>query len=802
MTQEQNKSRGRSRPSNAAASNNNNNNNNSSPSNNRQRSRSRSNDRLNNKSNNNTKNNNSKQRKSEITRKKARELEQKFGTSNGSNSVIEEDTIEPLSSNPKHANAKQRRSKIVAKQKKRAIESKFAGKQSLEESIYITDFPNYQSESDDSFSISELKQQQQKKKKSKSITKQQQQKKKNANNSPTTTNNATNDKRASMQRKRSGDLTKVLSKAKNGRGGNGFDPHQSYSSKLSADTYPSTTSGSRKKGENGGRRLSPKPPTVVNKKIRKPPRSLDQSLASLGGAPSRGRRGGRSVASAGVPGTRPMRSKSMDRSVASMGNSFSAGDGGGGGRARSKSRPRNEEMSQFGGPLRRGRSRDRSMDRSVSSFGHPDQHHQRTGRSNSQGRRKFQRSRSLDGSMMASRSDFNMSGTNFYNPDAGPGMMRQKSKFHNSGRQMQTSRSFHGRPSSFHDSAFASRSFHDGPRRSFDGGRSVASAPSRRDMFQQSGTMGRSTMSGFGGPMGKSTMSGFGGPMEQSRRPGSVHGPPMSQSGMPPPRRRMRYLRYRREDIKTPPKSLVIIWVVVSLELVLDLVTTIISFIALVEDSDCCGSTIDLGPWPRAVTIPFFVLIVIELCFLARAIKLTLCPDLHRPPSRNSVNWFCRCMRWNAKTVFKIINFMVLINPFFGSVVAWILLYQSSKTECFTVLGLEAASLLLHFISIWLEGDEQTICSLIFHCIPVVPFFVSVVIILIYLNQGGVCYLVEEALFWYSGCQLCPNGSPPTPDGMCQIGNTTNATFVEATRDMLVFGQYCSETENFCFFEY
>ena len=40
---------------------------------------------------------------------------------------------------------------------------------------------------------------------------------------------------------------------------------------------------------------------------------------------------------------------------------------------------------------------------------------------------------------------------------------------------------------------------------------------------------------------------------------------------------------------KAPPKSLVLIWIVVTVELMMDLVTTIISFAALVQEDDCCG---------------------------------------------------------------------------------------------------------------------------------------------------------------------------------------------------------------------
>jgi hypothetical protein len=263
--------------------------------------------------------------------------------------------------------------------------------------------------------------------------------------------------------------------------------------------------------------------------------------------------------------------------------------------------------------------------------------------------------------------------------------------------------------------------------------------------------------------------------------------------------------RYLRENLETPPKSLVIIWVVVAAELGMDLVTTIISFMALVQESECCDQKIDLGPIPLSVTIPFFILIITELGFLFRAIKLTLWPpaieDILKDDNAKK-SWLARCLcccyNWNVKMLFKCINWLVLLNPFFGSVVAWMLLYQSSKNECFTVLGLEAASLVLHFLSVYLEGDQQTLCSILFHCIPVLPFFISIVIILVYLQQGGVCYLVEDALFWYEGCQLCPDEAPPI-DGFCR---GENGTQIEINPAELTQADYCSPEQNFCFFLY
>lgn len=81
----------------------------------------------------------------------------------------------------------------------------------------------------------------------------------------------------------------------------------------------------------------------------------------------------------------------------------------------------------------------------------------------------------------------------------------------------------------------------------------------------------------------------------------------------------------------TVPKSLLIIWVVVMVELVLDLVTTMIAFRAFAEDGDCCGSPLTIGVYPALLTTPFFCLVASEMALLLRAILLTAFPKLGQP---------------------------------------------------------------------------------------------------------------------------------------------------------------------------
>jgi hypothetical protein len=255
-----------------------------------------------------------------------------------------------------------------------------------------------------------------------------------------------------------------------------------------------------------------------------------------------------------------------------------------------------------------------------------------------------------------------------------------------------------------------------------------------------------------------------------------------------------------------PTRALIILWLVLAAELVMDIVTTVISFNALVRDGYCCGKVIDLGRLPLGITIPFFLLILIELTLLIYSVKLTLFrakedTEIEEMQRQEAPKWkgkgegklFVLPQVHNKDGIiwFRFINVLVLLNPFFGCLVAWMLLYQSNKRECFSVLGLEAASLLLHWASVYLEGNKQTWYSRLIHCIPLIPFLVTVLVILIYIQEGGVCYLVADSLFWYEGCLICEDGSLPDGDGLCP-GDDKGAQ-----------GDFCgNETESFCFYEY
>jgi hypothetical protein len=290
----------------------------------------------------------------------------------------------------------------------------------------------------------------------------------------------------------------------------------------------------------------------------------------------------------------------------------------------------------------------------------------------------------------------------------------------------------------------------------------------------------------------------------------------------------MRRFIPKDDDDEKPARSIVLIWIIVAAELGFDLGTTIIAFRSFLEEDSCCGNPISLGSITMGSTIPFFLLVVAELTFLIRAISLTMWPstlvggddstdmdDLEDPGNRkqkrSAFSKYCCCiLRFKVRVLLQILNFLVLLNPFFGCIVAWILMYQSDETEAFTVLGLEGASLILHFLSVYLEGTFGTWRERIINCIPLIPFFISIGLVLYYLKQGGVCYLVEDRLFKFTGCEICNISGVLQP---CTNGtnifndfNIDNLDTFDKIKDTVLGrtlqGSYCSAEQSFCFFDY
>ena len=266
-------------------------------------------------------------------------------------------------------------------------------------------------------------------------------------------------------------------------------------------------------------------------------------------------------------------------------------------------------------------------------------------------------------------------------------------------------------------------------------------------------------------------------------------------------------------------KPLLLTYVLLLAETMMDAITSAIGYAAFVQKDDCCGEPLQMGLIPALITFMFFfILIPIETILWLKGVASIFSPPSQEHHSR------C-CCRWTAWAFARIINCLAFFNPFFAAGITWMLLYQSTKIGCYIVLGLETTCLCLHFICVYiLDRDKLTRCTTIVHAIPILPLLFVVSIIFIYVRQGGICILVEDGTFYYSGCIVCDDGEPPI-DNQCCINRTvwnnytddlsgelvTIANFnvscyeVEQSTLRLVQDTYCANGEDptkFCFFTF
>lgn len=264
----------------------------------------------------------------------------------------------------------------------------------------------------------------------------------------------------------------------------------------------------------------------------------------------------------------------------------------------------------------------------------------------------------------------------------------------------------------------------------------------------------------------------------------------------------------RELKIETPPKGVIIIWFLIAVELLFDLITTSFAFKAFFEESrSCCGQKIDSGAIPLATALPFAFLVVAELGFLFRAMRLTMWPptmtDEELDPNRSCISKLF--FGSNPGIVIFAINVLTIINPFFGFIIAWMLIYQSDEEEAYFVVGMESIAVILHFISVHYEGQARTCFGKIMHSIVIIPFLATGVLLSWFLQVKGICYNSEVNLFWFEGCEVCPTGVPPE-DGLCPIIETLNGTNTTVGYEQYYLWEleqtnYCDGEFRMCFFE-
>lgn len=259
--------------------------------------------------------------------------------------------------------------------------------------------------------------------------------------------------------------------------------------------------------------------------------------------------------------------------------------------------------------------------------------------------------------------------------------------------------------------------------------------------------------------------------------------------------------RREREDTKYP----IVVWVLIAFELAFDLITGVIAILSTAGATTCCGHNLYLGPMVVKASIPFFFLIAVQVTFLIQVILTSMLQE-RRKSSTLQDDSCCGCLsKWNATTLLGYLNMMTIVNPFFGCLIAYILLYQSSKMESFLVLGIEALSIVIHLVAIRMVGGLRTCGSRALHSIVLIPFLFTIVHIVLFFTAGGVCYSVETRGFGFSGCEICPDTlEPPGPGGSC--GEDFEGVFSRGIESILETemdqGDYCSRGVNFCFFDF
>eukprot|EP00526_Cylindrotheca_closterium_P011255 CAMPEP_0113649112 /NCGR_PEP_ID=MMETSP0017_2-20120614/26081_1 /TAXON_ID=2856 /ORGANISM="Cylindrotheca closterium" /LENGTH=493 /DNA_ID=CAMNT_0000561435 /DNA_START=86 /DNA_END=1567 /DNA_ORIENTATION=+ /assembly_acc=CAM_ASM_000147 len=263
----------------------------------------------------------------------------------------------------------------------------------------------------------------------------------------------------------------------------------------------------------------------------------------------------------------------------------------------------------------------------------------------------------------------------------------------------------------------------------------------------------------------------------------------------------------REIKIETPPKGVIIIWFLIAVELLFDLVTTSFAFKAFFEESrTCCGEKIDSGSIPLATALPFAFLVIAELGFLVRAMRLTMWPptvsEEELDPNRSCISKLF--FGSNPGIVIFIINLLTVINPFFGFIIAWMLIYQSDEQEAYFVIGMESIAVILHFISVHYEGQARTFLGKIMHSLVIIPFLATGVLLSWFLQVRGICYNSEVNLFWFEGCEVCPTGVPPE-NSLCPIIETVNGTNITVGYEQYYLWEleqtnYCDGEFRMCFF--
>jgi hypothetical protein len=308
--------------------------------------------------------------------------------------------------------------------------------------------------------------------------------------------------------------------------------------------------------------------------------------------------------------------------------------------------------------------------------------------------------------------------------------------------------------------------------------------------------------------------------------------PPHHEIPPLPPTMSSFQLRNKEYEYATPPRATVIGWNLVLIELVLDLVIAVIAFSAFSGSKrECCGESFQRGAIPWITTLLFFFLVLFEVVLLNRAIFVTLSPrsikttptktkdeeiqsssdDSHTFSTASTDDPFtsiiCCLSDWSPKFLMSVVNFMTILNPYFGFLIAWVLMYQAEKGYSVAVISFVAINIILHLLSLYMQKSaNKKLWFKLVHGSILIPFLCTIIMAAWYVNQGGMCYHVGRESFSHKGCEICPNGSPAVNGNLC--GETIFAngdyqtTYEPFDLGQLDQGSSCDDGRRACFIPY
>jgi len=166
---------------------------------------------------------------------------------------------------------------------------------------------------------------------------------------------------------------------------------------------------------------------------------------------------------------------------------------------------------------------------------------------------------------------------------------------------------------------------------------------------------------------------------------------------------------------------------ITGIQLLVDLVTTILSFTTIASyPYDCCGTEFRIGVLTFAITLPYFILIIVELVILYFSVRQAVKgKDPHMDSAEeesafeendNLVNRPCECSPLST-----LVSWLVVANPFFGCLMVWAMLHDLVIAESVIwVLGLEAGAVFLMLVTLFLQCKRLTLCTSLLHAMPLV----------------------------------------------------------------------------------